>query len=68
MPPNMVIPQPPHPRGRPASVAPNVPNYAPADRTERSTKDPTPALTHQVSIIKVGFSHNLREREREKFC
>ncbi|XP_066601460.1 transcriptional repressor p66-beta isoform X2 [Prorops nasuta] len=50
MPPNMVIPQPPHPRGRPTSTAPNVPNYhAPADRTERSTKDPTPSPAHQVS-------------------
>ncbi|XP_046744822.1 transcriptional repressor p66-beta isoform X4 [Diprion similis] len=48
MPPNMVIPQPPHPRGRPSSVASNVPSYhAPADRTERSTKDPTPAIAHQ---------------------
>ncbi|XP_015524135.1 transcriptional repressor p66-beta isoform X1 [Neodiprion lecontei] len=51
MPPNMVIPQPPHPRGRPSSVATNVPSYhAPADRTERSTKDPTPAIAHQQLI------------------
>ncbi|XP_033221487.1 transcriptional repressor p66-beta-like isoform X5 [Belonocnema kinseyi] len=49
MPPNMVIPQPPHPRGRPPSGAPNVPSYhPPADRTERSTKDPTPAPAHQL--------------------
>lgn len=40
IPPNMVIPQPPHPRGRPPSATPNVTNYhPPADRTERSTKD-----------------------------
>ncbi|XP_029164054.1 transcriptional repressor p66-alpha isoform X4 [Nylanderia fulva] len=51
MPPNMVIPQPPHPRGRPPSVAAaTVSSYhAPTDRTERSTKDPTPAPAHQVS-------------------
>ncbi|XP_029164055.1 transcriptional repressor p66-alpha isoform X5 [Nylanderia fulva] len=49
MPPNMVIPQPPHPRGRPPSVAAaTVSSYhAPTDRTERSTKDPTPAPAHQ---------------------
>ncbi|XP_032680799.1 transcriptional repressor p66-beta-like isoform X4 [Odontomachus brunneus] len=48
IPPNMVIPQPPHPRGRPPSTTPNVSSYhAPADRTERSTKDPTPAPAHQ---------------------
>ncbi|KAK0167878.1 hypothetical protein PV327_001733 [Microctonus hyperodae] len=48
MPPNMVIPQPPHPRTRPPSVTANVPSYhAPADRTERSTKDPTPVTSHQ---------------------
>lgn len=52
MPPNMVIPQPPHPRGRPPSATPNVSNYhAPADRTERSTKDPTPTPAHQVSKV-----------------
>ncbi|KAL6430123.1 hypothetical protein ACFW04_007717 [Cataglyphis niger] len=52
MPPNMVIPQPPHPRVRPPSnvAAATVSNYhAPTDRTERSTKDPTPAPAHQVS-------------------
>lgn len=50
MPPNMVIPQPPHPRGRPSTTTPSVSSYhAPADRTERSTKDPTPAPAHQVS-------------------
>lgn len=52
MPPNMVIPQPPHPRGRPPSsvAAATVSSYhAPTDRTERSTKDPTPAPAHQVS-------------------
>ncbi|XP_012229692.1 transcriptional repressor p66-alpha isoform X3 [Linepithema humile] len=50
MPPNMVIPQPPHPRGRPPSVtASTVSSYhAPTDRTERSTKDPTPAPAHQL--------------------
>ncbi|XP_043472879.1 transcriptional repressor p66-alpha isoform X2 [Leptopilina heterotoma] len=49
MPPNMVIPQPPHPRARPSSGAPNVPTYhSPADRTERSTKDPTPTPAHQL--------------------
>ncbi|XP_011334914.1 transcriptional repressor p66-alpha isoform X3 [Ooceraea biroi] len=50
MPPNMVIPQPPHPRGRPPSVAAaTVSSYhAPTDRTERSTKDPTPAPAHQL--------------------
>ncbi|XP_011254608.1 transcriptional repressor p66-beta isoform X5 [Camponotus floridanus] len=50
MPPNMVIPQPPHPRGRPPSsvTAATVSSYhAPTDRTERSTKDPTPAPAHQ---------------------
>ncbi|KAL6430124.1 hypothetical protein ACFW04_007717 [Cataglyphis niger] len=50
MPPNMVIPQPPHPRVRPPSnvAAATVSNYhAPTDRTERSTKDPTPAPAHQ---------------------
>ncbi|KAG7211353.1 hypothetical protein KM043_010645 [Ampulex compressa] len=48
MPPNMVIPQPPHPRVRPPSATPNVSSYhAPADRTERSTKDPTPTPAHQ---------------------
>lgn len=53
MPPNMVIPQPPHPRGRPPSVtAATVSSYhAPTDRTERSTKDPTPAPAHQVSKV-----------------
>lgn len=53
MPPNMVIPQPPHPRGRPPSVAAaSVSSYhAPTDRTERSTKDPTPAPAHQVSKV-----------------
>ncbi|XP_043472880.1 transcriptional repressor p66-alpha isoform X3 [Leptopilina heterotoma] len=51
MPPNMVIPQPPHPRARPSSGAPNVPTYhSPADRTERSTKDPTPTPAHQQLI------------------
>ncbi|XP_015592474.1 transcriptional repressor p66-beta isoform X2 [Cephus cinctus] len=51
MPPNMVIPQPPHSRGRPTTGTPNVPSYhAPADRTERSTKDPTPAPAHQQLI------------------
>ncbi|XP_070150846.1 transcriptional repressor p66-alpha isoform X4 [Polyergus mexicanus] len=52
MPPNMVIPQPPHPRVRPPSnvAAATVSSYhAPTDRTERSTKDPTPAPAHQVS-------------------
>ncbi|XP_036142317.1 transcriptional repressor p66-alpha isoform X2 [Monomorium pharaonis] len=50
MPPNMVIPQPPHPRGRPPSVAAaTVSSYhAPTDRTERSTKDPTPTPAHQL--------------------
>ncbi|KAJ8678770.1 hypothetical protein QAD02_014557 [Eretmocerus hayati] len=49
MPPNMVIPQPPHPRVRSTGNAPGVSNYhTPADRTERSTKDPTPAPAHQV--------------------
>ncbi|XP_070150847.1 transcriptional repressor p66-alpha isoform X5 [Polyergus mexicanus] len=50
MPPNMVIPQPPHPRVRPPSnvAAATVSSYhAPTDRTERSTKDPTPAPAHQ---------------------
>ncbi|XP_034942832.1 transcriptional repressor p66-beta isoform X2 [Chelonus insularis] len=48
IPPNMVIPQPPHPRSRPPSSTPTVPGYhAPADRTERSTKDPTPVPAHQ---------------------
>lgn len=48
MPPNMVIPQPPHPRNRSANVTANVSSYhAPADRTERSTKDPTPVPSHQ---------------------
>lgn len=54
MPPNMVIPQPPHPRGRPPSsvTAATVSSYhAPTDRTERSTKDPTPAPAHQVSKV-----------------
>lgn len=52
IPPNMVIPQPPHPRGRPPSATPNVTNYhPPADRTERSTKDPTPTPAHQVSKV-----------------
>ncbi|XP_032680787.1 transcriptional repressor p66-beta-like isoform X1 [Odontomachus brunneus] len=51
IPPNMVIPQPPHPRGRPPSTTPNVSSYhAPADRTERSTKDPTPAPAHQLLV------------------
>ncbi|XP_050484865.1 transcriptional repressor p66-alpha isoform X4 [Bombus huntii] len=59
MPPNMVIPQPPHPRGRPPSATPNVSNYhAPADRTERSTKDPTPTPAHQVSKLLVGPQEN----------
>ncbi|XP_012148304.1 transcriptional repressor p66-beta simjang isoform X1 [Megachile rotundata] len=59
MPPNMVIPQPPHPRGRPPSATPNVSNYhAPADRTERSTKDPTPSPAHQVSKLLVGSQEN----------
>ncbi|XP_023288893.1 transcriptional repressor p66-beta isoform X2 [Orussus abietinus] len=48
IPPNMVIPQPPHPRSRPPSGSPSVSTYhTPADRTERSTKDPTPAPAHQ---------------------
>lgn len=54
MPPNMVIPQPPHPRVRPPSnvAAATVSSYhAPTDRTERSTKDPTPAPAHQVSKV-----------------
>ncbi|XP_035726180.1 transcriptional repressor p66-beta-like isoform X1 [Vespa mandarinia] len=51
MPPNMVIPQPPHPRSRPPSATPSVPTYhAPADRTERSTKDPTPTPAHQLLV------------------
>lgn len=56
MPPNMVIPQPPHPRSRPATVSTNIPSYhAPADRTERSTKDPTPVSSHQVKIFYLFF-------------
>lgn len=48
----MVIPQPPHPRSRPPSGTSNVPGYhAPADRTERSTKDPTPVPAHQVKLL-----------------
>ncbi|XP_011057554.1 PREDICTED: transcriptional repressor p66-alpha isoform X3 [Acromyrmex echinatior] len=60
MPPNMVIPQPPHPRGRPPSVAAaSVSSYhAPTDRTERSTKDPTPAPAHQVSKLLAGSQEN----------
>ncbi|KAG8041165.1 hypothetical protein G9C98_002153 [Cotesia typhae] len=51
MPPNMVIPQPPHPRTRPPSVTGNVSSYhAPPDRTERSTKDPTPVPAHQQLV------------------
>ncbi|XP_015438284.1 PREDICTED: transcriptional repressor p66-beta isoform X1 [Dufourea novaeangliae] len=57
--PNMIIPQPPHSRGRPPSATPNVSNYhAPADRTERSTKDPTPTPAHQVSKLLVGSQEN----------
>ncbi|XP_020296137.1 transcriptional repressor p66-alpha isoform X3 [Pseudomyrmex gracilis] len=50
MPPNMVIPQPPHPRGRPPAVAASTVSsyHAPTDRTERSTKDPTPTPAHQL--------------------
>ncbi|XP_057330929.1 transcriptional repressor p66-alpha isoform X3 [Microplitis mediator] len=52
MPPNMVIPQPPHPRTRPPSVSANVPTYhALPDRTERSTKDPTPVPAHQQLVV-----------------
>lgn len=51
MPPNMVIPQPPHPRTRPIAGTTNVSYHAPADRTERSTKDPTPVPAHQVKIF-----------------
>ncbi|XP_033341080.1 transcriptional repressor p66-beta simjang isoform X2 [Megalopta genalis] len=59
IPPNMIIPQPPHPRSRPPSATPNVSNYhAPADRTERSTKDPTPTPAHQVSKLLVGSQEN----------
>ncbi|XP_044015698.1 transcriptional repressor p66-beta isoform X4 [Aphidius gifuensis] len=49
--PNMVIPQPPHPRNRSTNVSANVSSYhAPADRTERSTKDPTPVPSHQLLL------------------
>ncbi|XP_043266404.1 transcriptional repressor p66-alpha isoform X2 [Venturia canescens] len=51
MPPNMVIPQPPHPRTRPISGSTNVSYHAPADRTERSTKDPTPVPAHQPLVV-----------------
>ncbi|XP_063984706.1 transcriptional repressor p66-alpha isoform X3 [Diachasmimorpha longicaudata] len=73
MPPNMVIPQPPHPRTRPPSQA-NVPTYhAPADRTERTTKDPTPVPAHQQLVgppePKVTASINtpvIPEQERQR--
>lgn len=54
MPPNMVIPQPPHPRSRPIAGTTSVSYHAPADRTERSTKDPTPVPAHQVKFNKIS--------------
>ncbi|XP_058810813.1 transcriptional repressor p66-alpha [Phymastichus coffea] len=56
MPPHMVIPQPPHPRVRGSSGTPGY--HAPSDRTERSTKDPTPTPAHQVSSKLVGPQEN----------
>lgn len=66
MPPNMVIPQPPHPRGRPPSsvTAATVSSYhAPTDRTERSTKDPTPAPAHQVSKERTSREETPAQRQ-----
>lgn len=52
--PNMVIPQPPHPRVRTSSNAP-ISYHSSSDRTERSTKDPSPSPVHQVHS-KVKFT------------
>ncbi|XP_011494219.1 PREDICTED: transcriptional repressor p66-beta isoform X2 [Ceratosolen solmsi marchali] len=66
MPPNMVIPQPPHPRVRSTSSTPSVSSYhPPADRTERSTKDPTPSPVHQLQAKERNREDNQTPAQRQ---